>query len=215
MKQFEIKGETHTIEAIHSQSNAPIARLILGHGAGAGMNHLFLESLAHSLNENKIDVIRFNFPYISAGKKLPGSPKPNIQAWKDVIGWSIDNSQLPTFIGGKSYGARMGSHLLADEAITNIEGVIYFGFPLHAPGRDSIDRAKHLDQILMPQLFLQGSRDALANFGMIQQVSNNLPNSTLLEISGGDHSFKVKGTKPDEIIKLLSQHTLNWMKNII
>ena len=212
MKQFEIQGETEKIEAIYSESIDPLALLLLGHGAGVGMAHLFMESLAKSLNESQIDVVRFNFPYLSTGKKFPGSPKPDIQAWKDVIGWSIENSQLPTFVGGKSYGGRMASHLLANEEISQVRGIIYFGFPLHAPGKESMDRAKHLDQIKVPQLFLQGSRDALAGFDIIQQVSKGLSNSSLKEITGGDHSFKVKGSKKEKIIELLSQHSFNWIK---
>ena len=211
MKPFKIQGKSHLIEAVHSENQDSLATLIIAHGAGAGMNHPFMTTLANRLVLNHIDVIRFNFPYITLGKKFPGSPKPNIEVWKDVIDWTISNTQHPIFISGKSYGGRMASHLLADTEITKIKGIIYFGFPLHAPGRDSIDRANHLNQIKCPQLFLQGDKDALAKFDLIQQVTNELSLTTLKEIKGGDHSFKVKGSKPDEIIEGLATTTSDWI----
>jgi len=215
MKLLEIHSDNNVLEAIQSEVSTPTAVLLLAHGAGAGMNHTFMESLSSHLAENHIEVVRFNFPYMTAGKKFPGSPKSNIQAWSDVIDWAIENFQAPIFIGGKSYGGRMGSHVMAENAKQKVKGLIYYGFPLHAPGRDSVDRAKHLSQINVPQLFLQGSRDALAKLELMKQVASKLELGTLKEILGGDHSFKVKGMKPDEVIEQLAKDSSGWISNLI
>jgi len=213
MENLKIPSDVQPIEAIKTTPKNPTALLLLAHGAGAGMNHSFMENLATTLADFDIQVIRFNFAYMTAGKKFPGSPKAAIQTWKDVIDWASDQSTLPLFIGGKSYGGRMASHALVEHHFQKVKGVLYFGFPLHAPGKDSIKRADHLEQVTISQLFLQGTRDALANLDMIKQVTKPLKNTTLTEITGGDHSFKVKGTNPQDIILQLAETAADWMNS--
>ena len=215
MKQIEIPGEIEPIEAIVSETSKPTAMLILAHGAGAGMNHSFMEILSQHLKNNSIDVLRFNFPYITLGKKFPGSPKPNIRSWNLVIDWVCENYDTPLFIGGKSYGGRMASHLISETNLSRVLGLLYYGFPLHAPGRDSMDRAQHLVQVDVPQLFLQGTRDALANLALMNQVVDGLSLAVLEEIDGGDHSFKVKGIKQDETISLLANISASWIQKLL
>ena len=142
--QFQIPFEPFPIEAHIDEVKNPSSLLILAHGAGAPMNHTFLEKLALEFNLSGISVLRFNFPYVTQGKKLPGNPKPNINAWKVVTEWALRQYNQPTFISGKSYGGRMASHLLAEDENISVRGIIYFGFPLHAPGKKSLVRYHHL-----------------------------------------------------------------------
>ena len=166
-----------------SKANDSEAVLIMAHGAGAGMHHPFMHQLADSIADLGIQTIRFNFPYMEKGRKAPGSPKDAIFTWKAMI--EEVASKFPKakiFMSGKSYGGRMGSHLLAEESNLLVAGIIYFGFPLHAPGRDSKDRAAHLGGVKVPQLFIQGKKDKLANFEMITEVVDELPKARIHDI---------------------------------
>ncbi len=190
------------------------AVLILAHGAGAGMHHPFLVALAEQIKAKGISVVRFNFPYMQKGRKAPGSPKDAIFTWNQVI---LKTQQLffdkKLYISGKSYGGRMASHLIIEHPDLPINGMIYYGFPLHAPGKDGKDRAAHLKNITQPQLFLQGTRDKLANIEMMREVLLELDNSKMVEIEHGDHSFNVpksKATK-EEILMKLAEESANWI----
>ena len=195
------------------------AILILAHGAGAGMHHPFMNEVARNISEQGVTVVRFNFPYMEQGRRSPGSPKANIETWKLVIDHiHTQYPGLPIFISGKSYGGRMASHLMAEEPHPSVKGLIYFGFPLHAPGRDSKERAVHLKGLALPQLFIQGSNDKLANIHLIKEVLTELPKPTLLEIEDADHSFNVpkkSGKTKDEVLELLTSTTAKWIKERI
>ncbi|WP_436516510.1 alpha/beta hydrolase family protein [Ekhidna sp. To15] len=191
--------------------------LILAHGAGAGMHHPFMNLIASSITKRNITTVRFNFPYMEQGRKSPGSPKGNIETWKLVID-HIDKSYkgLPIFISGKSYGGRMASHLVADVDIQVVKGIIYYGFPLHAPGRDSKDRAAHLTSVKIPQLFLQGSKDKLANLELINEVVETLSNADIKVIEEADHSFNVPkriGKTNEDIMSYLVNESVEWIKS--
>ncbi|MEO9484771.1 MAG: alpha/beta family hydrolase [Ekhidna sp.] len=201
---------------IDEASNAR-AILIMAHGAGAGMLHPFMQVLASKIALIDITTIRFNFPYMEQGRKSPGSPKTNIEAWKAVVDY-VSNTypDLPIFTSGKSYGGRMASHLIAQNQISAIKGIIYFGFPLHAPGRDSIDRAAHLADINIPQLFLQGSKDKLANPDLMNEVVKSLQMVEMELIEDADHSFNVpkrSGKTKEDIMDFLAQKSEAWMKD--
>lgn len=193
--------------------------LILAHGAGAGMDHPFLTSLSQLICDAGVSVVRFNFPYMEKGRKAPGSgsPKDAIFCWDRII---LEVNKMfhdkKIIISGKSYGGRMASHLLSVNHELDVHGIIYFGFPLHAPGRDSKDRASHLDQIKVPQLFLQGTRDKLANIDMIREVISDLDNAQIMEIESGDHSFNVPKSiaSKDVIMKRLAHEAANWISGI-
>ncbi len=211
MKSISIPFEEKTINALLTEASRPSALIILSHGAGAPMTHSFMESLSEALVQQNLSVLRFNFPYIDQGRKSPGSPKANINAWRAVAEWSLNQNDVPILLSGKSYGGRMASHLLAEHSFDQVKGIIYFGFPLHAPGRDSKDRAAHLPNIQVPQLFLQGTKDALANSSLMKEVVNELPKSTLVEFENSDHSFKTKGKKIEEVITQLAEETNRWI----
>lgn len=201
-----------------SNANDSELVLIIAHGAGAGMHHPFMHQLAEAIAKLGITTIRFNFPYMEKGRKAPGSPKDAIYAWKAMI--EETTSKFPNakiLMSGKSYGGRMGSHLLADEGDLPVTGIIYYGFPLHAPGRDSKDRAAHLAGVNQPQLFIQGTKDKLANFEMINEVVNVLSKAEIHEIEDGDHSFNVPkrtGISKEEMINSLAKISVDWMQAI-
>ena len=187
--------------------------MTLAHGAGAGMNHLFMVALANALAEVDIATLRFNFPFVEHKKGRPDVPAV---AYKTIEA-AIHNVRelfpvLPVFASGKSFGGRMSSQYLSANHNNDVKGIIFYGFPLHAPGKPSIDRGEHLKEVKVPMLFLQGSRDALADYSLIESVCSSLPNATLVKIDGADHSFKAckQNTMP-----LLVSATNDWIDKII
>ncbi len=199
-------------------SEAPYFVLLLAHGAGSTMNQAFLQKLAVTFSAHA-HVVRFNFPYIMEGRKTPGSPKSAISA----IGKMVELAQkeypdLPVFVSGKSYGGRMASHWVAENPDSNVKGLIYFGFPLHPPAKEGVDRAKHLPLIKAPQLFIQGTNDLLANLDLIKEVIEPLAGVTLEIVDGGDHSFKVPkklGKTEADILNQITSATQNWVRKQI
>ena len=192
--------------------------LILAHGAGAGMDHPFMKHLSSEISKRGINVVRFNFPYIEQSRKAPGSPKHAIKTWEQIIARiKEEHKNIPLFISGKSYGGRMASHLLAAQPELKVRGIIYFGFPLHAPGRDSKERASHLTSVQIPQLFIQGTKDKLANFEMINEVVDTLASAKIHKIESGDHSFKVPKSigNQETLIAEIAEESVKWIKSIL
>ncbi len=203
-----------------NQSKTSAYNLLMAHGAGAGYNHPFMEALAIALSDLSASVWRFNFPYMEQGRKSPGSPTVN----QAIIGKMVDHIQkespdLPIFLSGKSYGGRMSSHWVDDNPISQVKGLVYFGFPLHAPGRDGKERAQHLYNLTLPQLFLQGSRDKLANIDLIKQVVSDCQKADIQVLDYGDHSFKVPkkvtGMEFTDVIRWLASHTNSWILDLL
>ena len=217
---LHIQSDQIVISGQIDAADSPKALMVLAHGAGAGMDHHFMVSLSDALYPKNISVLRFNFPYIDMGRKAPDSPKKAQGAINAVVAYALDNyPELPMFVGGKSYGGRMASHCSASGSIDSIRGLIYYGFPLHAPGRDSKDRADHLKDVKVPMLFLQGSKDKLANIDLIKEVADSLENQATLEIfDSADHSFKVPkkaGISPKEMIDLLANKSSLWIDSLL
>ncbi len=196
----------------------PRAVIILAHGAGAGMHHDSMVQISQKLLQANFHCVRFNFPYMEQGRKSPGSPISNITTWGLILEHITDQfSNLPIYMSGKSYGGRMGSHYLADNSNNSVKGIIYFGFPLHAPGRDSKDRAAHLEKVKQPQLFLQGVKDKLANIQLMLEVVDDLRNAKLVEIEHADHSFNVtkkSGLTKEKVVDQLVAEIDAWIKSI-
>jgi predicted alpha/beta-hydrolase family hydrolase len=192
--------------------------LVLSHGAGAGMEHPFMEQLAQALGTLNIGTLRFNFAYMENKKGAPDRP-PKAQA---VIKAALEKAAelstgLPLLVGGKSFGGRMTSQLAATEDLANVKGIVYYGFPLHAPGKIGIERAAHLNDIPLPQLFLQGTRDTFAKTDLIEEVCAALPLAKLVLIEGGDHSFKMlkrSGITQKEAIQKLAEETAIFAKSL-
>ena len=197
------------------ESSGADAVIIIAHGAGAGMHHPFMNNLAKKICDLGITAVRFNFPYMEQGRKSPGSPKANIETWRLVLGHiSSEYKNSKIYLSGKSYGGRMASHLMADEKPSEVKGLIYFGFPLHAPGKDSKDRADHLSNIEIPQLFLQGSKDKLSNLSLMKEVVAGLKGASMEVFEDADHSFNVpkkSGLSKDEVLNILATKTAKWV----
>lgn len=188
------------------------AMLVLAHGAGAGMSHHFMELLAIKLAERSIGSLRFNFPFTENGKKRPDPPPIAEKTIAAVLGTAKEMySQVPIFAAGKSFGGRMSSHYLSKTCPPFVRGIVFYGFPLHAAGAPSVARAEHLSAVKIPMLFLQGTRDALAELSLIKQVCNKLPSAILVTFEGADHSFKI-GKR--EIISDLVEATETWMNSL-
>jgi predicted alpha/beta-hydrolase family hydrolase len=190
----------------------PKSIMTLAHGAGAGMNHSFMIALARSLSEGDIASLRFNFPFTENKK---GRPDPPAVAHKTIEA-AISKAKelfpkLPLFVAGKSFGGRMTSQYLSAHHDTAAKGIIFYGFPLHPPGKPSIERAEHLKDVKIPMLFLQGTRDELAKWDLIEPVCSSLPLATLVKIEGADHSFKAG---KQNVIQLLTDITKNWIEKI-
>ena len=184
--------------------------LVLAHGAGAGMTHSFMENLAVALAGHSIGTVRYNFPYMEKGSRRPDVPA----VAEKTVGAVLANTQevfsgIPIFLGGKSFGGRMSSQFVANKNPSGLNGIVFYGFPLHAPGKPDNQRAGHLKSIKIPMLFLQGTNDALASLPLIEKVCEELPSATLVKFEGADHSFKIK--KADAINDLVL-NTAKWMK---
>jgi len=189
----------------------PVAVLVLAHGAGAGMMHNFLVTLSTELAARSIATLRYNFPFKENGKGRPDPPAIAEKTVNAALNKALELfPERPIFAAGKSFGGRMSSHLLSKSPPDFVRGIVYFGFPLHAPGKPSVDRAEHLKSIELPMLFLQGTRDALATIDLIEKVVKKLRHATLKKFEGADHSFK-SGKK--EFIPELAGETSIWVQN--
>jgi predicted alpha/beta-hydrolase family hydrolase len=150
-------------------------RLVLAHGAGAGMQHPFMQSLADELGQRGVATLRFQFPYMQNELKRPDSPAIAQTAVRAAVAEASRRLPgVPLFAGGKSYGGRMTSQAQAVDPLPNVVGVVFVGFPLHPAGNPSLKRADHLMQVGVPMLFLQGTRDALADLGLLRVVVGKL-----------------------------------------
>jgi len=187
--------------------------MTLAHGAGAGMHHTFMVTLCQSLSEAGITTMRFNFPFTENKKGRPDTPAVAHQ----TIEAAIVKAQklfpkLPLFVAGKSFGGRMTSQSLAALPNNNVKGIIFYGFPLHAPGKPSVERAEHLKDVKTPMLFLQGSKDEFATWKLIEKVTSSLPLAELVRIEGANHGFKAG---KQDIIKILTTITADWIEEKI
>jgi predicted alpha/beta-hydrolase family hydrolase len=184
--------------------------MTLAHGAGAGMNHPFMVSLANSLAESGVATLRFNFPSTEHKKGRPDMPAV---AHKTIEAAILKAHELfpsvPLFVSGKSFGGRMSSQYLSAHPNPEVKGIIFFGFPLHPPGKPSVERAEHLKDVKVPMLFLQGTRDELATLDLIESVCSSLPNAHLVKIEGANHMFKAG---KQDTVPILANAAHDWMK---
>jgi predicted alpha/beta-hydrolase family hydrolase len=193
--------------------------LVFAHGAGVDMNHKFMDTASSKLADHGIATFRFNFPYMEKGKRSP-DPQPIL---KKTIRSAIETASglaggLPIIAGGKSLGGRMTSMAVSESPIPNVRGLVLFGFPLHAPGKPSADRAAHLMNANVPMLFMQGTRDNLADLNLLKPVCRKLGDrATLHIVEGGDHSFhspKNAGRSDEEVIGELAKTVSEWSEKL-
>jgi predicted alpha/beta-hydrolase family hydrolase len=169
------------------------ACFVFAHGAGAGMTHPFMADLAEALGARKIATLRFQFPSIEQGSKRPDTPAVAHATIRSAVNAACaELPGVPLFAGGKSFGARMTSQAQAESPLPHVRGLIFAGFPLHPSGKPSAERAHHLADVHVPMLFLQGTRDALADLSLVRTCAASLTDRARLHIvDGADHAFHV------------------------
>lgn len=217
--KIKVSDNIGSVSAVYYSPTKAKQVLVFAHGAGVGMKSKFMEQVSLSLAELGIASLRFNFPYMEKGKRMPDTrPVCTATVKATVEKASKLSPKLPIFAGGKSFGGRMTSTTASEGMIPNVKGIIFFGFPLHAPGRPSNDRAEHLYKVEIPMLFLQGSRDALASLDLLKPVLKKIgKKAELFVIEGGDHSFhcpKEYGNKDNEVIIKICEGVKRWMDNL-
>ena len=188
---------------------------VFAHGAGAGMRHHFLAQAADVFAGRGIATYRYEFPYMQAGKNRPDPPGlAQASVRKAVAAAARAAPGLPIIAGGKSFGGRMTSQAQASQPMPGVLGLVFLGFPLHAPGRPGMERAEHLTSVDVPMLFLQGTRDEFAQLELLQQVVKGLGDrATLHLIEEGDHSFKVPkrtGKTETDVMNELTETIQQW-----
>jgi uncharacterized protein len=199
---------------------SPRQLLALGHGAGAGMNHPFMEQLAEELAAVGVATFRYQFPYMQEQRRVPDAPSVLIATVVAAARAATEAApHLPVFAGGKSMGGRMTSQAAAQGALKDVKGLIVFGFPLHPPKRPGTKRADHLAKVQMPMLFLQGTRDTLADLDLLRPVVADLgARATLHVIETADHSFHMlkKSRRTDaEVLRELAETAASWMQQVL
>lgn len=187
--------------------------VILAHGAGASLDHQFMAFFASALAEGGVRVVRFNFLYMEAGKKAPDRAPVLESTYQAVLESVAEPGRRAPFIGGKSMGGRIGTHLAAEGAETS--GVVLLGYPLHPPGRPEKIRDEHLAKIKVPMLFVEGTRDPFCPLETLAKVRQKLPTSELLVVEDGDHSLKVRkssGRSTQEAWSEAVRGILDWIR---
>jgi predicted alpha/beta-hydrolase family hydrolase len=186
------------VSGVYGRPANAAATIVVAHGAGAGMDHPFLVGFTRAMNDEGIATLRFNFAYIEAGKRSPDRAPVAIETWRAAADTASRRAKPgePIWASGKSFGGRVASMAVADGMPA--AGLVFLGYPLHAPGKLDQLRDEHLYAIEQPMLFLHGTRDAFASQELLAAVVAKLGDrATLIEFDGADHSFNVRGTKRD------------------
>jgi predicted alpha/beta-hydrolase family hydrolase len=211
-------GDHISVSGLLQVPRDSVALLVLAHGAGAGMTHPFMAAMANGLAERAIATLRYQFPYMERGSKRPDPPQLAQAAVRAAVTAAAQAQvQLPLFAGGKSFGGRMSSQAQAKAPLNGVRGLVFVGFPLHPAGKPSQDRATHLAEVKIPMLFLQGTRDTLAELTLLEPVCKSLgKRATLKLFADADHSFHVpakSGRKDAEVFAELLEVTAAWIKD--
>lgn len=205
------------LDALLERPRGAHALLVLAHGAGADMRHAFLESLAAALARHGVATFRYQFPYAQRGRRAPDRPPVLVASVRAALREAARAAPgLPLFAGGKSLGGRMTSTAAAESPLPDVRGLVFLGFPLHAPGRRGSARAAHLSDVPLPLLFVQGTRDRLAPLDELRPVTEGLGSRAALHVvEGGDHSFRVprrSGRGDDEIHEEIAAAVADWCR---
>lgn len=192
------------------------ACLALAHGAGAGMTHRAMSAIADGLEALGVATLRYQFPYMEkGGKRVDAPPMAHAAARAAAAEARRRGGGLPLFAGGRSFGGRMTSQAQAREPMAGVRGLVFFAFPLHPAGKPAVDRAEHLQGVALPMLFLQGTNDALAELGLLQEVVTRLGDRASLALADrADHSFHVPartGRKDEQVLADLLRVAAEWM----
>ncbi len=211
--RFQATRSSGEVSALLERPEGAHCLLIFAHGAGAGMRHRFMEDAAGRLGARGIATFRYQFPYMEAGRRPPNPAPILMKTVRSAVAAAREVApDLPLLAGGKSMGGRMTSMAAAKETLDGVRGLVFFGFPLHAPGKPSTDRGDHLARVTVPMLFLQGTRDKLADLELLSPIVSG---STLHVIEGGDHSFhmlKRSGRTDAEVLDELAASVAGWSR---
>ncbi len=190
---FIASSSSGEVDALLLRPERAWALYVFGHGAGAGMRHAFMEAVAERLAARGVATFRYHFPYMQAGRKAPNPAPVLVATVRSAVREAASlASGLPLLAGGKSMGGRMTSTAASQQRLPGVRGLAFFGFPLHAPGRDSAERGAHLAEVGLPMLFLQGTRDRLASLELLRPLLAGVqPAPTLHVLEHADHGFHV------------------------
>jgi predicted alpha/beta-hydrolase family hydrolase len=212
---FAVEGPFPTTATYYASEVVSASALILAHGAGAGQGHRFMVGMAEALAERGVDVVTFDFPYVHNRRKVPDRQPVLETCFEQVIAQARERAaargRQRLFIGGKSMGGRMATHL-GTRQLAGIAGIVALGYPLRPPGKTDNKRAEHLASITVPLLIVQGTRDS---FGSDADVRNAVepmdPQPTIVPVAGGDHSFAVRGRQSADVLSEVAEEVFRWV----
>jgi uncharacterized protein len=212
-------GDGREVSALLTRPAKARRLLLLAHGAGAGMNHPFMEKLSDQLAAASVATLRYQFLYMEQRRRIPDPPGVLMATVLAAVRAAREAApELPLLAGGKSMGGRMTSQAAAERRLDGVTGLVFFGFPLHPPNRKETKRADHLVKVTVPMLFLQGTRDTFADLTLLQPICARLgAEATLHIIEGADHSFhlpKTSGRTDAEVLRELAETTSAWADEI-
>ena len=192
LRPIDIAVGEHRVSGLWLVPEQPRAVYVFAHGAGAGMRHAFMEAVSQGLAERGIASLRYQFPYMERGSRRPDAPPLAQATVRAAVAVAVRSQPaLPLFAGGKSFGGRMTSQAQAAAPMPGVRGLVFLGFPLHPAGEPSLDRAAHLSGVQVPMLFLQGTRDELAEHSLLPPLMARLGDARLHQVAEADHSFHV------------------------
>lgn len=213
-------GDAHIVSALLDAPRDASACFVVAHGAGAGMEHPFMAAVADGLSARGVASLRYQFPYMQAGSKRPDRPPLAQATVRAAVRKALELIPvLPLFAGGKSFGGRMASQAQADRPLPGVRGLVFLGFPLHPAKKPSLARAEHLARVGIPMLFLQGTRDALAETPLLVPLVGRLgKRATLVPLNGADHSFHVparSGRSDGQVLDEALDALAAWMDGVL
>jgi predicted alpha/beta-hydrolase family hydrolase len=208
------------VSALFLAPPAARAGYVFAHGAGAGMEHVFMTAFANGLADRGIATLRYQFPYMEQGSKRPDRPAVAHAAVRAAVAQAAQVLPgLPLFAGGKSFGGRMTSQAHAASPLPGVKGLVFVGFPLHPAGKPSDERAQHLFDVELPMLFLQGTRDELADLALLQPVVQRLGERATLELfDDADHAFHVRarsGRTDAQVMSAMLDAMQRWVTGVL
>ena len=211
---------THSVSGLWQRPSSVRCALALAPGAGAGITHAFMADMAGLLAERRIATLRYQFPYMEKGSKRPDPPALAHATVRAAVAEAAKACPgLPLIAGGKSFGGRMTSQAQGKAPLEGVKGLAFFGFPLHPAGKPSAERAAHLAEVKLPMLFLQGTRDTLAELSLLEPVIRGLGrNATLHRAEGADHSFHVlksSGRNDREVLAEILGAFATWVDAVV
>lgn len=218
--QFVSTPEKGEVPAVLIQPAGARAMLAFAHGAGAGIHHPFMRATAERLAARGVATLRYQFPYMQLGRRPPDRPSVLIDTVRAAAARAgALSAGLPLFAGGKSLGGRMTSMADARAPLSDVRGLVFFGFPLHPPKRPSTERAAHLAEVHVPMLFLQGTRDVLADLDLLDPIVADLGSRAVLHlVQGADHGFEVlkrSGRTSEQVLDELADAVSTWIEEVL